>query len=314
MFKPEGVYVAMLTPFDAGGNVDELSLRRITEFGIQQGVNGLFPNSTVGEFIRLSLEEKIQVMEIVVNQAGGRVPVLPGVADTHVGGSIRMAQEALRLGCEGVVICAPWYLPISQETIERHIEAVVEAVDIPIILYNIPMFTASISYDVVKRLSRIKNVVGIKDSSGSMSDYMHFMDKVRLAGTSDKFNFLVGREETFFPALVAGAKGSVTASAGIIPEIMVEIYQAYLQKDYAKALDLQFSFLGLLRAMSAAPFPIAFKVAMEVRGFSMGTPRVLLSDAEQHTLGLVRSHIEKIMKQLLGNKYKVNVEQLVGAL
>lgn len=313
MYKPEGVYVAMLTPFDAHGEIDELSLRRTTEFMIQQGVNGLFPNSTVGEFVQMDLEEKIRVMEIVVDQAAGRVPVTPGAADTHAKGSIRMAQEALRLGCEAVVITTPWYLPASQEMIERHMEAVSEAVDIPIILYNIPMFTAPISYDVVKRLSRLKNIVGMKDSSGSMSDNMHFMDKIRLAGTSDKFNFLVGREETFFPALMAGAKGSMTASAGIIPEVIVGIYNAFLEKDYAKAMDLQYSFLALLRAMNAAPFPIAFKAAMEVRGFSMGTQRAVLSDAEKYNLRLVRSRIEKVMRQLLGNDYKVNVEKLLNS-
>ncbi|HZK83125.1 MAG TPA: dihydrodipicolinate synthase family protein, partial [Desulfosporosinus sp.] len=243
----------------------------------------------------------------------GRVPVAAGAADTHAKGSIRLAQEAKRLGCEAIVVTTPWYLPTSQEMIERHYEAIAEAVDIPLILYNIPMCTAPISFDVVKRLSRIKNVVGMKDSSGSMSDNMNYMDKVRLAGTSDKFNFLVGREETFFPALMAGAKGSMTASAGIIPEVIVGIYNAYLEKDYAKAVELQYSFLALLRAMNAAPFPVAFKAALEVRGFSMGTQRALLSDAEKYNLRLVRSRIEKIMKQLLGNDYKVNVGKLVSA-
>jgi len=311
MYKPQGVYVAMLTPFDAHGEIDERSLRQMTEFMIQQGVDGLFPNSTVGEFVRLDLQEKIRVMEIVVDQAAGRVPVTPGAADTHTNGSIRIAREALRLGCEAVVITTPWYLPVSQEMIESHIEAVAEAVDIPIILYNIPMCTEPISYDVVERLSRLKNVVGMKDSSGSMMDNMQYMDKVRLAGTSNKFNFLVGREETFFPALMAGAKGSMTGSAGIIPEVIVGIYNAFLEKDYAKARDLQYSFLKLLRAMNAAPFPIAFKVAMEVRGFSMGAQRVVISDAEKDNLKLVRSQIEEAMRELLGADYKVDVEKLL---
>lgn len=311
MFKPEGVYVAMLTPFNSKGEIDELSLRRITEFAIQQGVDGLFPNSTVGEFVQMTFEEKVRVMEIVVDQVKGRVPVTPGAAETYASGSIKLAEEAKRLGCEGVVITSPWYLPASQEMIERHFEAVAEAVDIPIILYNIPVFTAPITYDVVKRLSRLKNVVGMKDSSGSMSDNVHYMDKVRLAGTQDKFNFLVGREETFFPALMIGAKGSMTACAGIIPEVIVGIYRAYKEGDYSKAYELQYSFLQVLRAMNAAPFPIAFKEAMEVRGFSMGAHRAVLSDAEIYNLRLVRSRLEKLLKQLLGTSYKVDVEQLI---
>lgn len=311
MFKPEGVYVAMLTPFDEEGKVDELSLRRITEFAIQQGVDGLFPNSSVGEFVQMSFAEKVRVMEIVVDQAKGRVHVTPGAAETHARGSIELAKEAERLGCQAVVITTPWYLPTSQEMIERHFEAVAEAVNIPIILYNIPIMTAPISYDVVKRLSRRPNIVGMKDSSGSMSDNVHFMDKIRLAGTSEKFNFLVGREETFFPALMVGAKGCMTACAGIIPEIIVGIWQAFKNGHYDKAQELQYSFLQLLRAMNAAPFPVAFKAAMEVRGFSMGTQRAVLSDAEKYNLRLVRSRIEKLMKQLLDD-YKVNVGGLVN--
>jgi len=312
LFKPEGVYVAMLTPFDANGEIDELSLRRTAEFAIQQGVDGLFPNSTVGEFVRLSFAEKVRVVEIVVDQAKGRVPVTPGAADTHAKGAIELANEAKRLGCEAVVITTPWYLPVSQEMIERHYEAIAEAVDIPIVLYNIPVFTAPISYDVVGRLSRLNNIVGMKDSSGSMADNINFMDKVRLSGTLDKFNFLVGREETFFPALMAGAKGSMTASAGIIPEVIVGIYRAYKEQDYKKANELQYSFVQLLRAMNSVPFPIAFKVAMEARGFSMGIQRAVLSDAEKNNLNLVRSNIEKIMKQLFGNDYKVDLEKLVS--
>src|SRR5680860_3169 len=119
----------MLTPFDAHGEIDELSLRQATEFAIQQGVDGLFPNSTVGEFVQMDLEEKIRVMEIVVDQAAGRVPVTPGAADTHAKGSIRMAQEAKRLGCEAVVITTPWYLPTSQEMIERHMECLLYTSD-----------------------------------------------------------------------------------------------------------------------------------------------------------------------------------------
>lgn len=311
MFKPEGVYVAMLTPFDEKGNINELSLRRTTEFAIRQGVDGLFPNSSVGEFVQMTFEERVRVLEIVLDQAQGRVPVTPGASDTHARGSIQMAEVAKKLGCQAVVVTSPWYLPTSQEMIERHFEAISEAVDIPLIIYNIPSMTAPITYDVVKRLSRRPNIVGMKDSSGSMSDNVHFMDKVRIAGTSDKFNFLVGREETFFPALMAGAKGCMTAASGIIPEIMVGIYRAYKNEEYAKAKELQFGFLQLLRAMNAAPFPVAFKAAMEVRGFSMGAQRQVLSDAEKYNLRLVRSRIEKILKPLLGDAYKVDQESLV---
>jgi dihydrodipicolinate synthase/N-acetylneuraminate lyase len=197
------------------------------------------------------------------------------------------------------VIAPPYFFPLSQEMIEKYFEAIIDAVDIPVILYNIPLFTQPLHNDVVKRLSRRKNVVGMKDSSGSMVDFMHFMDKIRLA--REETNFLTGREETFFACLMVGGKGCMTATAGILPEIMVGIYNAWKEGRYDRARELQFSILLAVRAMFAMPFPLGFKVALETRGFEMGPPKQPLSDAEQFKYGTVKARIEKIMNPILEN-------------
>jgi N-acetylneuraminate lyase/4-hydroxy-tetrahydrodipicolinate synthase len=297
MFKPEGVYVAMLTPFSPDGTVNEGELRRMVDFLIDAGVHGLFPISSVGEFIHLTREDKVRMMEIVVDQNRGRVRVTPGVGSSHPAESIYLANEAKRLGCDAVVIAPPYYYPLSQEMIEKYFETIVDAVDIPAILYNIPLFTQPLNYDVVKRLSRRGNVVGMKDSSGSMVDFMHFMDKIRVAG--EEMNFLTGREETFLACLMVGGKGCMTATSGILPEIMVGIYNAFKEGQYDQARELQFSILLAVRAMFAMPFPLGFKVALETRGFEMGPPRQPLSDAEQFKYGTVKARIEKIMNPIL---------------
>ncbi|WP_031515434.1 dihydrodipicolinate synthase family protein [Desulfofalx alkaliphila] len=309
MFRPEGIYVAMLTPFKEG-KVNETVLRQVVEFQIQRGVHGLFPVSSCGEFIQMDFAEKIRTMEIVVDQAAGRVPVTPGVTAPNPNESIALAKEAKRAGCSGVVICPPYFLPISQETIERHFELLADNVDIPVILYNIPAFTTPITYDVVKRLSRRENIVAMKDSSGSVVDMVHFMDKVRAIGMQDKFNFLIGREDGLFPALMMGGKGCMTACAGIVPEILVGIWDSYHKGEFEKAKELQFSFLNLLRAMNALPFPVGFKLALELRGFEMGEPMQPLSHAEKYNYVNVRSRLEKIMGALLGD-YKVDLDQLM---
>jgi len=298
MFKPEGVYVAMLTPFDDQGRVEEKVLRDMVEWLVEKGVDGLFPVSTVGEFVHLSFEERVRVLEIVVDQAGGRVAVTGGAGDTCAENSIRLTREAQRIGCDAAVVLPPYYYPLSQELVEKHFEAVADAVpDFPIILYNIPLFTTAISYDVVKRLSRRPNVVGMKDSSGSMVDMVHFMDKVRIIG--EDFNIMAGREDMFLPALVVGATGTMSATSGIVPEIMTGIYQAYQAGDLKKARELQFSILLLVRAMLALPFPLGFKVAAELRGFPMGPPKQPLSHAEQYNYQGVRARIEKILPRVL---------------
>ena len=177
MFKPEGIYVAMLTPFTEDGAINEEELRRIVEFQITSGVHGLFPISSVGEFIHMSQVEKIRMMEIVVDQNRGRVRITPGVGSSYPAESIYLASKAKAAGCDAVVVAPPYYYQLSQENIEKYFDTIADAVDLPVILYNIPLFTQPLSYDVVKRLARRENVVGMKDSSGSMVDFMHFMDK-----------------------------------------------------------------------------------------------------------------------------------------
>jgi 4-hydroxy-tetrahydrodipicolinate synthase len=297
MFKPEGVYVAMLTPFTEDGSINEEEMRRIIEFQIESGVHGLFPISSVGEFIHMSQQEKVRLMGVVVDQSRGRVRVIPGVGSTNPADSIYLAKKAKEIGCDGVVIAPPYFYPLSQEMIEKYFETIADAVDLPITLYNIPLFTQPLSYDVVKRLSRRRNIVAMKDSSGSMVDFLHFMDKIQLIG--EDMNVLTGREETLLPCLMMGGKGCMTATSGILPEIMIGIYEEWKKGNYDQAKELQFSILLVIRAMFALPFPLGFKVALETRGFKMGPPKQPLSDAERFKFNTMKTRIEKIMNPML---------------
>ena len=141
MYRPEGVYVAMLTPFDEDGSIHEGELRRIVDFQIEGGVHGLFPISSVGEFIHMSREEKFRMMEIIIDQNNGRVKITPGVGSSNPAESIILAQKAKDLGCEGVVVAPPYFYPLSQENIEQYFTTIADAVNIPNILYNITLFT-----------------------------------------------------------------------------------------------------------------------------------------------------------------------------
>jgi 4-hydroxy-tetrahydrodipicolinate synthase len=294
VFKPYGVYAAMQTPFEADGGINEKVLRQMVDFGITKGLHGLFPVSSVGEFAHLSLEQCYQCMEIVMDQAKGRVAITPGVTATCAETSIKLARKAKELGCQAVVAAAPYYYPISQENMEKHFELIADAVDIPIILYNIPLFSVPISNDVVKRLSRRPNIVGMKDSSGSLVELLHYMDKVRIA--NGEMNFLVGREEILAPALSIGAKGCIVGSGGIIPEIMVGIWDAYQAGDIGKANRIQMSMLSLVRAMFAAPFPTGFKAALELRGFAMGPFKQPMSAAEEFNFSGIKARIQKVLQ------------------
>ncbi len=297
MFKPKGVFVAMLTPFDKEGHLNEKEIRKMVDFQIEGGVDGLFPVSSAGEYVHLNREEKVTLMEIVYDQAEGRVAVTPGVGSTQPKESIFLAKKAREIGCDAVVIPPPHFFPLPQTMIEQYFENIIDAVDIPVILYNIPLFTQPLGYDLVKRLSRKPNVVGMKDSSGSMVEFLHFMDNVRLEG--EKINFLTGREETLLPCLMMGGEGCMTAIAGILPEIMAEIYQRFHSGEYERARELQFSVLLAIRTMFTLPFPLGFKMAIEMRGFDMGPPKQPLSGSDQTEYNKIRKSLQQILQPFI---------------
>jgi len=297
MFKPYGIYSAMLTPFKEDGNINEPVLRKMVDFMIAKGLHGIFPVSTSGEFTHMSFDQAVEVMEIVIDQNAGRVKITPGVSSTCAENSIKLAQKAKELGCDGVVICPPYFYTISDEDIEKHIETVADAVDIPVILYSIPLFAPPISRDVATRLCKKPNIVGMKDSSGSMVEALHYMDMANAEGAD--INFLVGREDMLAPALMMGAKGCMSACAHILPEIIVGIWDAYHANDWEKAKRLQFAILPLIRVMFSVPFPAGFKFALEVRGFEMGPLKQPFGTSSTKQLSAAKDDIRSQISSLL---------------
>jgi dihydrodipicolinate synthase/N-acetylneuraminate lyase len=307
MFYPKGVYPAMLMPFDQDGLVNEPELRKYVDFLIDGGLHGLFPISSVGEGIHMGMADKERAMRIVVDQAAGRVPVTPGVSSANPRDAIALAKVAEELGCPAVVAAPPYYYKISNEVMEKYFEAIADSVDIGLILYNIPLFTQPIDYDVVKRLSRRDNVVGMKDSSGSMVDFMHFMDKAKIAEA--KINFMTGREEGLYAVLAMGAAGCMTGTSAIVPELMVAIYDNFMAGNLERSLELQRIVPNMVRTMFAVQFPIGFKAALEMRGFDMGPPWQPLSDAEIYRYNTVKSRIRMIMGPVLELAEKLKKEK-----
>ncbi len=279
-FKPEGIGPAMLTAFDEDSSINEEVQTDIIDFCIDSGCKMIFAVSSAGEFVHMETEETCHLMDVAKKAARGRVPVLVGVTSSHIQRSIELAKYAQQIGCDAIVCSPPYYYTTTQEIIERHYEMLAEAVpDMPIVMYNIPLFSTPLSYDLVQRISTIPNVVAMKDSSGSLVDMIHFMDKVQLVNSD--INILAGREEVIFPATMLGAKGALVGTATIFPEIIVRIYNATLSGDYATARNLQFAICLAIRTLFSVPFPLGFKAAMEVRGFKMGPLKSALTEADK---------------------------------
>lgn len=296
-YKPEGIAPAMLTAFDEDGSINKEVQSDIVNFCIASGCKMLFAVSSVGEFVHLETEQVCELMKTVKDAAKGRVPVLAGVTASHIEKSIELAKYAREIGCSGIVCSPPYYYTVTQEMIERHYEMLAEAVpDMSIIMYNIPLFSTPLSYDLVKRVSTIPNVVAMKDSSGSLVDMIHFMDKVRLIGSD--LNILSGREENIFTSTMLGGKGAMVGTATIFPEILVKIYNATLSGDYDTARNLQFAICLSIRTMFSVPFPLGFKAAMEVRGFKMGPPKAALTDSDKAKAEGCKKRLQTILAEL----------------
>ena len=182
-------------------------------------------------------------------------------------------------------------------SVPNPITILAEAVpDMSMVMYNIPLFSTPLSYDVVKRVSSIPNVVAMKDSSGSLVDFIHFMDKVRLAGTD--INMMCGREEMIFSATMLGGKGAMVGTATIFPEILVRIFNATLAGDYNTARSLQLAICLAIRAMFSIQFPLGFKAAMKVRGFRMGPSKVALTEADKARAEATKKRLHTILSEL----------------
>lgn len=272
MSIPEGAIVAMLTPFDSRGRVNETEVRKLVSFLIDRGVNGIFPVSSCGEYVHMDIAERKFLIDIVLDEAKRRVDIIPGTGATCYRQSIELASYAKEKGCSAVVLHGPYFFNNTEEVIEGHIRKVAESVNIPLFIYNIPMFANEVTPKIVERLSHMPNIVGIKDSSGNMINVMNLIEMIKKI--KPDFKVLVGVEEIMLPALLMGARGCMTATACILPEFMVGIWKAYLAGNINLAYNLQFSILPLIREMKSFNFPQGFKEALSVRGIEMGPPKM----------------------------------------
>jgi dihydrodipicolinate synthase/N-acetylneuraminate lyase len=286
MFMPEGIYAAMLTPFDERGRVKEAVIREMVEFYIARGVQGIFPVSNVGEHIQMSEEEKRRFVDIVMDQAKGRVKITPGISSAGTDKAIELGQYCAAAGADGVVLSAPYYFKYPQELVESHLEKVAKSLDIPVILYNIPLFANPITKETLKNLIKIDNIVAIKDSSGSIPELLNLLNMTEEERRD--FRILVGWEEMLLSSLVVGASGCMVASGGIFPEIMTGIYRSFKNNQLHKAVKLQKLIALATEQMKKVFFPYGYKLAMEARGFAMGEYSVEM----EH--GTVKEHIDSI--------------------
>ena len=257
----QGSLVALVTPF-RDGQVDEPKLRELVEFHVANGTDAIIPCGTTGESPTLSHDEHKHVVEVVIEAARGRVPVVAGTGSNSTAEAIDLTAHAKKAGAAGALVVNPYYNKPTQEGLYRHFKAIAEGVDIPILVYNIQSRTAvNVETDTLARLAKIPNIVGVKEASGSLDQ----MTQVILACGPD-FSVLSGDDNLTLPLMAVGGRGVVSVVANIVPRDTAEMTHAALEGDWKRARDLFHRLFPLCRAMFIETNPIPVKEAMAMLG------------------------------------------------
>jgi 4-hydroxy-tetrahydrodipicolinate synthase len=295
MYRPEGIMPALVTPFtDDGKSIDEERLRVLVNRCVELGVHGVVPCGTTGEFVNLTTEEKKRVIKIVIDEANGKVPVVAGTGASGTREAVEMTLYAKDAGATAALIVTPYYLKPADRGIYEHYDTIASQVDLPIILYNIPQCTGlPLPWQMVEDLAQIPNIVAVKDSSGQLSFILTVLEKVR-----DKINVLCGHDEVVLAALAAGCSGAILASANVIPDVWVQIYEHVKKGDLQKARELQYRVQKIARIIAGSG-PVGTKAALNMMKIKVGPVRTPLSVGGELTYEAreeLRLDLEKVGK------------------
>ena len=274
MTQFKGAYVAIVTPF-IDGKVDEQGLRDLIEFQIKNGTSGIVPCGTTGESATLSHEEHHRVVELTIKAVNGRVPVLAGTGSNSTTETIELTKYAKAAGANGSLIITPYYNRPSPEGLYQHFKTVAEAVDIPIILYNVPSRTGvNMTPETVARCAAIDNVVGIKEATANLSQ---ISEVIRLCPKG--FVVMSGDDFTALPTIAIGGTGLISVTSNVAPRDMAEVIDSALAGDYVKARAAHYKLFPVMSAMFLETNPVPAKKSLELMGkIKSGTPRLPLAE------------------------------------
>jgi len=295
LFKLGGVNPALVTPFtDDGRSVDEERLRGLIRYLIDQGVTGLVPCGSTGEFQNLTEEERRHVIEVTIDEADGHVPVIAGTGSSGTKLTIEQTKHAKDAGADAAIIVTPYYHKPSNRGLYEHYRLIAESVDIPIVLYNIPQATGvSLPWQLVEDLVEIPNIVGLKDSSGELRFILTVLEKV-----GQRLAIVCGHDEVVLPALAAGCSGMILASANVFPDYHLKLLKGVQEGRLNDARQIQLTIQKMSRIIVKSG-PVATKAALNMMGIQVGPVRLPLSVGGELTYeerDELRLDLEKIGK------------------
>lgn len=281
-----GIATALATPFDDNGvNTQEFS--KFINFQINSGIDALVVCGTTGEASTMTQEEKIQAIKCAVLTADKRVPVIVGTGSNDTTTAIINSIMAQELGADGLLVVTPYYNKTTQTGLIEHFKAIASSVSIPIILYNVPSRTGmNISPETCLELSKIDNIVGVKEASGNISQVAKI---AKLCGND--FAIYSGNDDQIVPILSLGGKGAISVISNIKPKLTCRITNSFFQKATDEACAYQLYELSLIEALFAETNPIPIKAAINMLGFDFGTPRLPLVDCSLELKETIKKYL-----------------------
>lgn len=285
--KIEGCGTALVTPFKRDGTIDEVALRRLVQFQLREGIDFLVPCGTTGETPTLEHGEYMGVVRIVAQEAAEKVPVIAGAGGNNTTKVIHLAQELTSLGVQGILSVAPYYNKPTQEGLYQHFKAIAESIDLPVIIYNVPGRTGSnLEPATVARLSKIPNIIGIKEASGSVTQQMQVLEAVEPG-----FRVLSGDDAFTFPLMALGGVGVVSVVSNQIPAAMTRLTHLMLEGKWEEARKLHFQLLPLMQANFIETNPIPVKAGLAMMGLIEEVYRLPLVPMKPEN----RAKLEKVL-------------------
>lgn len=297
MTEIKGIIPPILTPMDEEENVNEKELRNQVNRLIGAGVHGIFAFGTNGEGYALSESEKESILEVVIDETAGRVPVYAGSGCITTKDTIRMSQKAKNLGADVLSVITPWFAAASQNDLLEHYREVAKAVDMPIVLYNIPARCGnSLLPPTVAKLAEIDNIVGAKDSSGSFDNMLQYIELTR----EKDFAILSGNDSLIYWNLLAGGAGGIAGCANVFPKNMAGIYDAFISGDLKQAKTLQDNIRPFRNCFRFGNPNTIVKAAVALLGYPVGRCRRPFDQISQEGQAALSQVLEEYRQKGIG--------------
>ena len=287
----KGVFSALATPFTADEDLDESGLRKLVDRTIDAGVHGLVPCGSTGEFSTLTRSERERVLEVVIDQTAGRVPVVPQTGATSTREAVELSRHAEGLGADAIMVVAPYYEPFTIAETKRYYADVAGSVAIPVMAYNLPAATGvNLTPQILGEIiDEVPNVKYVKDTSGDFTAAAQLIHEY-----GDAVSVFVGWDTLFLAALLEGAAGSVIGAANVVPRQLVSVYDAVQSSDLASARKQWKALFPLMSTFISGGYTAAIKGALDLIGASAGPQRGPGADVDGERLAALKRNLERL--------------------